>query len=1016
MPGALDVLVEIQFSANDAVLKEINSQLEKESNILKTIEDRLKNLNTAASGQGAIGQQLKLVNKEIEQTNRLLLRMQTSYKEVDYAGESLKKQNNVWSSLALSVGKAPDAMNKVKAGIFDLIGSLPKLGSEIDKVAEENVKLAEKGKEPITTMQGLAKSFLSAGNLASLAAVAVSILVDKMLEQSEAAKAVEAANKKYETSLKQIDEQSAESTAQEISRMNALLATARNTAAAPEARMKAVRMLKSELPDYFSSLSNEAILQGKIGKATEDATKAIINQGLAKAALAKHSAAIIKYYDALKTEETAQNKVNAAQTKSNNQLGVIQKAGPLRDEAAAMQGLQYGSDLDAAKSELAIAKRATAEAKGQVEGFLADYNKFIQKGAVTIVGNVPKQNTTEQLREQINGLKDDMANTDFTTKAFKDIKKQIAEKQALLDKLEGTGQTTGSSPKPKDTFMDEMTAKLKGYYDEKENLMNKDQALSEKIIKEDIQKSKEAELKKLDDFIAAKGKKNTKNPKEQEVIGNVKTAINDKYKAEEDNELKNYHTNVTEHKDKLADAQAKNKLKNINQNDGGLLNDYAQIQAQMAEQEKATNEFYDKLKKEAEHFSQDTQAIEQARQDALHNILIEGQIKSIDAQMKYFDQQGKLIDAETSRTLAEADTEAQQQMRKTKNPRNKAVLKTESSMARNLLQQDGLQAELAEAEKAKATVYANPYASKEQVAEADANVAKIVNQIQTLKSAYDDMNADLAKQKVARMTGVFEDVNTSIQQIGGAVDAFMAAEQAKTEALIGEQEKRVERAKEFAEDGNTAMLEAEQERLEALEKKHREYAEKRKAINTILVASQQAVNVAQAIGAIVAAAAEGDPYTLAARVIAAVAALVAGVAAVSGAMKEGGDGYAEGGYTGDGAKRAPAGVVHRGEYVMPQETVKRYGIEALEAIHYGRVPADVLTGRMMSVNYAGMLQTHHQARSGNHYDMRRLENKFDLLLEAYNNNGGTQLNIDENGLVAIYNEHVKNKTRINKLR
>jgi hypothetical protein len=132
-------------------------------------------------------------------------------------------------------------------------------------------------------------------------------------------------------------------------------------------------------------------------------------------------------------------------------------------------------------------------------------------------------------------------------------------------------------------------------------------------------------------------------------------------------------------------------------------------------------------------------------------------------------------------------------------------------------------------------------------------------------------------------------------------------------------------------------------------------------------------------------------------------------------MKEGG-GYAEGGYTGDGAKHAPAGVVHRGEYVMPQETVQRYGRDALEAIHYGRIPMEALTGRMMGVNYAGMLQMQQQARSNNNYDMRRLEGKFDLLLEAYNNNGGTQLNIDENGLVAIYNEHIKNKTRINKLR
>jgi len=47
-------------------------------------------------------------------------------------------------------------------------------------------------------------------------------------------------------------------------------------------------------------------------------------------------------------------------------------------------------------------------------------------------------------------------------------------------------------------------------------------------------------------------------------------------------------------------------------------------------------------------------------------------------------------------------------------------------------------------------------------------------------------------------------------------------------------------------------------------------------------------------------------------------------------------GFADGGYTGDGGKYQVAGVVHRGEYVMPKETVARYGVDAMRAIHAGR--------------------------------------------------------------------------------
>lgn len=46
-------------------------------------------------------------------------------------------------------------------------------------------------------------------------------------------------------------------------------------------------------------------------------------------------------------------------------------------------------------------------------------------------------------------------------------------------------------------------------------------------------------------------------------------------------------------------------------------------------------------------------------------------------------------------------------------------------------------------------------------------------------------------------------------------------------------------------------------------------------------------------------------------------------------------GFADGGYTGDGGKYQPAGVVHRGEYVMSKKATSRIGVGNLEAIHRG---------------------------------------------------------------------------------
>lgn len=43
-------------------------------------------------------------------------------------------------------------------------------------------------------------------------------------------------------------------------------------------------------------------------------------------------------------------------------------------------------------------------------------------------------------------------------------------------------------------------------------------------------------------------------------------------------------------------------------------------------------------------------------------------------------------------------------------------------------------------------------------------------------------------------------------------------------------------------------------------------------------------------------------------------------------------GFADGGYTGDGGKYEPAGVVHRGEYVLPQEVVRSIGVGNLDSL------------------------------------------------------------------------------------
>jgi len=68
-------------------------------------------------------------------------------------------------------------------------------------------------------------------------------------------------------------------------------------------------------------------------------------------------------------------------------------------------------------------------------------------------------------------------------------------------------------------------------------------------------------------------------------------------------------------------------------------------------------------------------------------------------------------------------------------------------------------------------------------------------------------------------------------------------------------------------------------------------------------------------------------------------------------------GFATGGYTGDGGKYAPAGIVHRGEYVITKEATSRLGRGFLDQLNYGAPRRGFANGGGVSVpelpNYGG---------------------------------------------------------------
>jgi len=259
------------------------------------------------------------------------------------------------------------------------------------------------------------------------------------------------------------------------------------------------------------------------------------------------------------------------------------------------------------------------------------------------------------------------------------------------------------------------------------------------------------------------------------------------------------------------------------------------------------------------------------------------------------------------------------------------------------------------------------------------------------EDAHKKMLAERAKAEEAAYNGIK-------QAVIAIADSMMKAQITRLDNEIAYRQNRIAYAVELAKRGNLELLESEQERLDTAQREREKAAQRQIELNALITASEQAKATAEAIGAVVKAAAEGDPYTIALRVAAAVAALVAGIATIVGAFKSTNNSYAEGGYTGDGGKYEPAGTVHKGEFVMDQQTTKRYW-PFLNEMYAGTFPT--LDTSFMGSSKKGSLTMAE----------KKLLKKMDDMIHAVESIENYGIRMDSSGIAAIAIAHQKQQRR-----
>jgi tape measure domain-containing protein len=251
----------------------------------------------------------------------------------------------------------------------------------------------------------------------------------------------------------------------------------------------------------------------------------------------------------------------------------------------------------------------------------------------------------------------------------------------------------------------------------------------------------------------------------------------------------------------------------------------------------------------------------------------------------------------------------------------------------------------------------------------------------------DDETDNALANEEKRKKEIEDALNDLIDATKNAANQFIEAQITQTDALIEQQQKRVDAARDIADQGNAELLELEQKRLDDLTKQRQKYVEAQQALTLIEIAANSALAIAKA-------AAAGNGIATALTVAAAVVALAAGFAQAR-AQAQAAASFATGGYTGDGGKYEPAGIVHRGEFVVTKEKTQKFR-PILEAIHAGRNPMLIkgFSEGVMAPN------------------TKNMESKLEKIEKAIRSQRGLELSIDERGINGIVSRIQYKQNRI----
>lgn len=413
--------VEIQQRQVSLSLQELNREVKQNINLetaaagsLQEARIKLTQMNAEiVKAGGAMDGSNKELDEMIAKQKELYTAVTAMENKLGNYTRNVGNYASGWSGMGNAINQITREMPaftvSVQTGLLGISNNLPILFDEISKATAANRALTAEGKKGIPVWKQFGQNLLSAQSFLSLGITLMTMYGAKMWEWTKTAIKGTNALEELKKATKEINDarlDGAKSAQGEITSLNTLYRASQNQSLGYNERLKAVKKLQDQYPDYFKNIDAEIIMAGKASKAYDKLSKSILVTAQVRAyenKITEISGKMLENNDAILEKRNSVTEKDRAKMKFEDDL--------LKNGGMVTSASIRGSGTIAPRQALADAEemeKANAKLGKQIERYQTEIDKLALSNGVGVLNGdygtkgKPVKTSTKEVTEYKN--------------------------------------------------------------------------------------------------------------------------------------------------------------------------------------------------------------------------------------------------------------------------------------------------------------------------------------------------------------------------------------------------------------------------------------------------------------------------------------------------------------------------------------------------------------------------------------------------------------------------------------